>query len=173
MQNPLAISGRSAGPSKLQINIGQRYSNLPSSKSNEVFSPSEAEEESKNKSVPLKQTSEKPLFGGIRNFNAQDDDFKRQSSIASFQNLSIGDFQSACESQASHYCPSVNEHVIPVDATEEEREMHQFLDSTGIFSVNVKDQLKSEKKEACAPSSTRLSLLRGTKKSSPSLLERR
>jgi len=48
----------------------------------------------------------------------------RQSSIASFQNLSIGDCTSVCDSQFSHYNPSINEPFVSTDADSDEKEMH-------------------------------------------------
>lgn len=51
--------------------------------------------------------------------------------------------------------------------------MHSFLDSAGIFQVNVKLQLEEERKSvnSASPSLQRLSLLRT--KNSPSFIERR
>ena len=65
-------------------------------------------------------------------------EFQRQSSVLSFQNLSIDGSMSVCDSQYSHYNPSINEPVISVDADPEEREIHAFLDSAGIYQVNIK-----------------------------------
>ena len=65
-------------------------------------------------------------------------DFQRQSSVLSFQNLSIDGSMSVCDSQYSHYNPSINEPVVSVNADPEEREIHAFLDSAGIYQVNIK-----------------------------------
>lgn len=57
----------------------------------------------------------------------------RQSSIASFHNLSIGDCNSVCDSQYSHYNPSINEPMVSTDADSDEKEIHAFLNVAGIF----------------------------------------
>jgi hypothetical protein len=76
----------------------------------------------------------------------------RQSSIASFHNLSIGDCTSLCDSQYSHYNPSINEPVVSTDADSDEKEIHQFLNLAGIFQVNCKQQFDQEKKSAYSAS---------------------
>lgn len=81
------------------------------------------------------------LFG-IRQFCADDKSshsfVHRQNSIISYQNLSVGDCTSVTDSQFSHYNPSVNEPYVSDDADPAEKEMHRFLDSCGIFQINVK-----------------------------------
>ena len=107
--------------------------------------------------------------------DAPDGAVQRRSSILSFQNLSIDGGLSACDSQFSHYNPSINEPFVPDDASAEEREMHAFLDAAGVFQVNVKGQLAEEQKASIAPSPTlnqHLSQMR-VKHSSPSFMERR
>lgn len=75
-------------------------------------------------------------FEGIRDFNGEAAAIQRQSSILSFQNLSIG--ESICDSQYSHYTPAINQPFVSEDASPEEREMHAFLDDAGVFQVNIK-----------------------------------
>ena len=81
----------------------------------------------------------------IKKFDIGEDRLQRQSSILSFQNLSIGDCTSVCDSQYSHLTPSINEPFVSEDATAEEKAMHCFLDNAGIFQVNIKQQLEEEK----------------------------
>ena len=69
----------------------------------------------------------------VRNFEGGEHRMQRQSSILSFQNLSIGDCTSVCDSQYSHLTPSINEPYVSEDATAEEKAMHSFLDNLGIF----------------------------------------
>jgi hypothetical protein len=80
------------------------------------------------------------------------EDVLRQSSILSFTNLSIGDCTSVNDSQFSHYNPSINEPFVSENADPEEKAMHAFLDSCGIFQVNVKQQMEGEKKSTCSAS---------------------
>ena len=96
----------------------------------------------------------------------------RQSSILSFQNLSIGDCTSVTDSQYSHYNPSINEPFVSDDADPDEKEMHAFLDQCGVFQVNIKQQLEDDKKSTyqASPSLQSLGL---RMKSSPSFIERR
>ena len=75
---------------------------------------------------------------GFRNFGEDEATMKRQASILSFQNLSIDDCGSVCDSQYSHFNPSINEPFVSEDATHEEKSIHAFLDAAGIFQVNVK-----------------------------------
>ena len=84
--------------------------------------------------------------GQARNeYEGGNDNFlQRQSSIASFQNLSIDGSMSVCDSQFSHYNPSINEPFVSANADPEEKEMHAFLDNAGIFQVNIKAQLAEE-----------------------------
>lgn len=122
------------------------------------------------------KVSEDP-FEGIRDFMQDKTSaaaFQRQSSILSFQNLSIGDCNSVCDSQFSHYNPAINEPFVSEDASPEEVAMHAFLDAAGVFQVNIKHQLEEERKSVCSasPSLQRLSQWR-TKKSSPSFIEKR
>ena len=51
---------------------------------------------------------------------------------------------SVCDSQFSHYNPSINEPFVSENADPEEKEMHAFLDNAGIFQVNIKAQLAEE-----------------------------
>ncbi len=74
----------------------------------------------------------------IKDFAAEASHFQRQSSILSFQNLSIGDCNSVCDSQFSHYNPAINEPFVSEDASPDEVEMHAFLDAAGVFQVNIK-----------------------------------
>ena len=67
-----------------------------------------------------------------------DNDLQRQSSILSYQGLSIDGSMSVCDSQFSHYNPSINEPFVSEDADPEEKEMHAFLDAAGVFQVNIK-----------------------------------
>ena len=96
----------------------------------------------------------------------------RQSSILSFQNLSIGDCTSMADSQYSHYNPSINEPFVSDDADPEEKEMHRFLDLAGVYQINIKQQLEEEKKTALSASPD-LHRLRMSPKVSPSFIERR
>ena len=77
---------------------------------------------------------------------------------------------SVCDSQYSHFNPSINEPVLSMDADPEEREMHAFLDCAGIFQVNVKAQLAQEQKAYSSPSVVNKQLIC---KKSPSFLQRR
>jgi hypothetical protein len=87
---------------------------------------------------------------------------QRQSSILSFQNLSVGDCTSVADSQFSHYNPSINEPYVSEDADPAEKEMHRFLDNAGVFRINIKQQIEEEKKStySASPSLQRLSGLR-------------
>ena len=97
---------------------------------------------------------------------------QRQNSMASsFQNLSLNDAMSVNDSQHSHYNPSINEPFISADADLLEKEMHAFLDHCGIFQVNLRQQLESEKRSTHTASSVRRSMFQTRK--SPSFLERR
>ena len=75
------------------------------------------------------------------------------------------------DSQFSHYNPSINEPFVSDNADPEEKEMHAFLDSCGVFQVNIKQQLEIEKKSAYSASQSRRSFFQTRK--SPSFLERR
>lgn len=101
-----------------------------------------------------------------------ENDLQRQSSIMSFQNLSIDGSMSVCDSQYSHYNPSINEPFVSDDADPEEKAMHAFLDACGIFQVNFKAQLAVEQKATCSASNS-LMLSHRRVKPSPSFLERR
>lgn len=100
---------------------------------------------------------------------------KRQSSmLSSFQNISLFDCNSVDDSQLSHYQPSINEPYVDHDASPEVKAMHAFLDCTGIFQVNVRQQLDSEKKQTYTASGALKQRLSLTKtKLSPGILERR
>ena len=67
-------------------------------------------------------------------------------SFNDFAGLSIGDNNSVCDSEFSRYNPSVYDYQIPVDAEDDERAMHEFLDSVGVYQINVKVQIESEKR---------------------------
>lgn len=97
---------------------------------------------------------------GFKNFNVSSSFVQRQSSILSFQNLSVGDCTSVNDSQFSHYNPSINEPFVSEDADPDEKEMHRFLDLAGVFQVNIKQQLEEEKKStySASPSLQRLGL---------------
>mmetsp|Transcript_16919 Transcript_16919/g.21412 ORF Transcript_16919/g.21412 Transcript_16919/m.21412 type:complete len:86 (-) Transcript_16919:1975-2232(-) len=75
------------------------------------------------------------------------------------------------ESQFSHYIPSINEPFVSEDADPIEKEMHAFLDSCGVFQVNIKQQLEIEKKSTYSASASRRSFFQNRK--SPSFFERR
>ena len=120
--------------------------------------------------------SEDP-FEGIRDFMAEKTStaaFQRQESFLSFQALSIGDCNSVCDSQFSHYNPAINEPFVSEDASPDEVAMHAFLDTVGVFQVNIKHQLEEERKSlySASPSLQKLSLGR-FKRSSPSFMEKR
>ena len=67
-------------------------------------------------------------------------EYQRRSSFLSYNCLSLqSDAFSVVDSNVSVYAPSVNEHVICQDATQEELDIHNFLDDMGAFQVNVKD----------------------------------
>jgi len=69
----------------------------------------------------------------------------RQTSLASFQNLSIShDAISDRASQLSSYEPVINKPYVDEDASAEEKEIHAFLDSLDIFQINVKSQLRED-----------------------------
>ena len=118
-----------------------------------------------------------PIFNNDQiNYKKNDEEegtYLRQSSILSFQNLSIGDTTSMCASEYSHYNPSINEPFVSDNADPQERAMHEFLDLAGVFQINIKAQLQEEKKSAysASPSIKKLSMTRN--KPSPSFMERR
>ena len=76
-----------------------------------------------------------------------------------------------CDTEFSHYNPSVYDAYISPDADEDELAMHEFLDSVGIYQVNVKLQIEAEKRTVCSasPNIQRFSLL-NRKKQSPSFM---
>ena len=112
-------------------------------------------------------------FQQMRAFEDDGAAMKRQLSIASFQNLSLNDCNSICDSQFSHYNPSVNEIFIPEEADEDERAIHEFLTMAGVKSINVKQQLEQEKSSYSANSSAKRLSFMANKKQSPSFLLRR
>ena len=92
-----------------------------------------------NATMPPKISIDTDPFGLKTNaFNGNSSFVQRQSSILSFQNLSVGDCTSINDSQYSHYNPSINEPFVSEDADPDEKEMHQFLDLAGVFQVNIK-----------------------------------
>jgi len=108
----------------------------------------------------------------VTTINNNNNELQRQLSSLSFQNLSIDGSMSVCDSQYSHYNPSINEPFVSDDADPQEKQMHTFLDACGIFQVNMKVQLAEEQKASYSASPS-LKLNQMRVKPSPSFIERR
>lgn len=119
-------------------------------------------------SMPPKISQESEI-AGIRPFEPRQSTVLRQSSFAS---LSIRDDLSETVSQYSVYNPSVNEPFVCDEADPLEKAMHAFLDSAGIFQINVKLQLQCENKSSVSVCRSERQSFFATRKST-SFFERR